>query len=479
MNALFKTALAMTAVALAAQASAQVTLFEQDGYQGESFTTSRTVDNLARRGFNDSASSAVVVGQRWEACEDQRFSGRCVVLRPGKYPSLNAMGLSNRITSVRAVSRNSRVDDRRYAPAPAPMIASAAPQITFYENEGLSGRSFTTGRQINNFNRFGFNDSASSAVVVGERWEVCEDERFNGQCVVLRQGNYPSLRAMGLNNRISSVRMLDRNERIDARRYAPATAAAVVPVAAQITFYENEGLSGQSFTTERQVENFNRFGFNDRASSVVVVGERWEVCDDVQFRGQCVVLRQGNYPSLRAMGLNDRVSSVRMLDHNERVDDRRYAPALIAAPVAGPDVRTQRDERLFEANVTSVRAVMGTPEQRCWVEPGQVSQSNQNVPGAIAGALLGGILGHQVGGGTGKDLATVGGAIAGAALGANVSGGSQQAAAQDVRRCENVPNQRPQYWDVTYNFRGQDHRVQMTTPPGQTVTVNAQGEPRR
>jgi uncharacterized protein YcfJ len=93
--------------------------------------------------------------------------------------------------------------------------------------------------------------------------------------------------------------------------------------------------------------------------------------------------------------------------------------------------------------------------------------------------LLGGILGHQVGGGTGKDLATAGGAIAGAAIGANVNGGTPQAATQDVRRCETVPNQRPQYWDVTYNFRGQEHRVQMTAPPGPTVTVNAQGEPRR
>ncbi|MBA3056513.1 MAG: glycine zipper 2TM domain-containing protein [Gammaproteobacteria bacterium] len=386
------------------------------------------------------------------------------------------MGLSNRITSVRAVSRNTRVDDRRYAPAPAPVIAPAAPQITFYEDEGMSGRSFTTGRQINNFNRFGFNDSASSAVVVGERWEVCEDARFRGQCVVLRQGTYPSLRAMGLNNRVSSVRVLDRNERIDERRYAPAFAAVTAPATGQITFYENEGLNGRSFSTAQEINNFNRFGFNDRASSVVVVGERWEVCDDVQFRGQCVVLRQGTYPSLRAMGLNDRVSSVRMLDRNERIDDRRYAPALIAAPVPGPDFRPQRDERLFEANVTSVRAVMGTPEQRCWVEPGQVAQGN-NVPGAIAGALLGGILGHQVGGGSGKDLATVGGVIAGAALGAKVNG--QQGAAEDVRRCENVPNQKPQYWDVTYNFRGQDHRVQMTTPPGQTVTVNAQGEPRK
>lgn len=375
MNALLKNALAVTAVAMAAQASAQVTLYEQNGFQGQSITISRTVDNLARRGFNDRASSAVVAGERWEVCEDARFNGRCAVLRPGQYPSLNAMGLNNRISSLRAVSRDARIDDQRYAPAPA-----------------------------------------------------------------------------------------------------------AAPMNPQVTFYENEGLTGRSFTTERQINNLNRFGFNDRASSAVVVGEGWEVCDDVRFQGRCVVLRQGSYDSLRAMGLNDRVSSVRMLDDNARNNDRRYAPAPVAAPepVAAPDFRPRRDERLFEADVTSVRAVMGTPEQRCWVEREQVaqSQSSTNVPGAIAGALLGGILGHQVGGGTGKDLATAGGAIAGAAIGANVNGGTPQAATQDVRRCETVPNQRPQYWDVTYNFRGQEHRVQMTAPPGPTVTVNAQGEPR-
>ena len=61
----------------------------------------------------------VVSGGRWEVCEDARFEGRCVVLRPGRYPSLAAMGLNDRVSSVRSVGRNDRVDDRRYAPAPA------------------------------------------------------------------------------------------------------------------------------------------------------------------------------------------------------------------------------------------------------------------------------------------------------------------------------------------------------------------------
>ncbi len=135
-------------------------------------------------------------------------------------------------------------------------------------------------------------------------------------------------------------------------------------------------------------------------------------------------------------------------------------------------------------DVTSARAVVGTPEQRCWIEREQFSQQEQggpNVPGAIVGALIGGILGHQVGGGTGKDLATVGGFVAGAAIGANAGrdGGSSQASTRDVRRCKNVPSQaKPQYWDVTYNFQGQEHHVQMTQQPGQTLIVNERGEPR-
>ena len=36
----------------------------------------------------------------------------------------------------------------------------------------------------------------------------------------------------------------------------------------------------------------------------------------------------------------------------------------------------------------------------------------------------------------------------------------------------------PSYWDVTYDFAGQQHHVQMAAAPGRTVTVNAKGEPR-
>ena len=264
---------------------------------------------------------------------------------------------------------------------------------------------------------------------------------------------------------------------------AIAGIAFATQVAAQITFYQAQGFEGRSFTTGKQVNNFERYGFNDRASSVVVRTGRWEVCEDVRFDGRCVVLRPGQYPSLAAMGLNDQISSVREVSRRTRVDDNRYAPP----PVVVNDYRQVNNERLYEADVISVRAIVGTPEQRCWVEREQIVQESRNnavsgaIAGAIAGAVIGGILGHQVGNGRGNDLATAGGAVAGAVVGANVGRGSggQQVTTQNVRRCESVPSHaRPDYWDVTYRFRNQEHRVQMTTPPGDTVTVNNQGEPR-
>ncbi len=248
---------------------------------------------------------------------------------------------------------------------------------------------------------------------------------------------------------------------------------------AQITFYENENFRGRPFATSNPVVNFKNAGFNDRASSVVVDRGRWEVCEDANFHGRCVVLRPGSYASLDGMGLNNRVSSVRKV--NNRRQYANEAPAPLPAPTYA--YRQRPNERLYQAPVTSVRAVVGPPEQRCWVERQQVAapvQNNANVGGALAGALIGGVLGHQVGGGHGKDLATAGGAVAGAVIGSNVASSSNgQMVTQDVRRCENVTSTAPQYWDVTYRFRQREHRIQMGSAPGSTITVNGAGEPRQ
>jgi uncharacterized protein YcfJ len=256
-----------------------------------------------------------------------------------------------------------------------------------------------------------------------------------------------------------------------------AAIALATQAAAQITFYENEGFRGRSFTTDRQVGDMERRGFNDRASSAVVERGRWEVCEQARFEGQCIVLRRGSYDSLSGMGMGDRISSVRPVAREAR--GVMEAPEPLPAPTY--EYRQRPNERLFEVPVVSVRAVVGPPQQRCWVERQQVveDRGNANVPGAVLGAVIGGVLGHQIGSGRGNDAATVGGAVAGAAIGANTGRGDGQAVyGQDVQKCATAPSGPPQYWDVTYSFKGAVHRVQMQAPPGRTITVNGNGEPR-
>ena len=252
---------------------------------------------------------------------------------------------------------------------------------------------------------------------------------------------------------------------------------------AQITFYEGEGFRGRAFTTDKRVVDFDRFGFGEGSGSVVVDRGRWEVCDDTGFEGQCVVLRRGSYDSLSSLGLTSSISSVRPVAGNRNVSNE------VAAPLVAPnyDYYRRPNERVFQAPVTSVRAVVAQANQRCWMERQQVQQvqpnNSQNVGGLLLGGLIGGVLGHQVGGGSGKDLATVAGAVGGAVVGNNLAGSRNNSVGpvgRDVQRCENVQNPTPAYWDVTYDYRGTEHHVQMSAPPaGSTIAVNGNGEPRQ
>ena len=72
-----------------------------------------------------------------------------------------------------------------------------------------------------------------------------------------------------------------------------------------------------------------------------------------------------------------------------------------------------------------------TPAMGIWprdqhraIVQGAPTRSGPSVPGAIIGAVAGGVLGHQVGSGTGRDVATVLGAAGGAAVGSQAGRGT-------------------------------------------------------
>jgi len=245
---------------------------------------------------------------------------------------------------------------------------------------------------------------------------------------------------------------------------------------AQITLFEGDAWHGRSFSTSNEVDDLGQFGFNDRASSVIIAHGEWEICDDVRFAGKCIVLGKGSYPSLSSMNMNDRVSSVRPMIHHGNYETNPQQQSDIVY-----DYRPRPNEVIYRVPVTSVHAVYGPPEQRCWIERQEVSEPahNDNIGGALIGGILGGVLGHQIGGGRGQGLATAGGAVAGALIGSNAGTSSGASYSRDVQRCQTVPAQNPDLWDVTYDFRGYEHHMQTRYAPGATVSVNGDGEPRQ
>jgi hypothetical protein len=116
MKAIWKGLAAVAGLVLAMQAGAQVTFYSGEGFHGRSLTVDRPMRDLDRTDFNDRASSAVVQNGRWQVCEDAHFAGRCMILRPGEYPSLARMGMSNRISSVRPVEQYGRAEEWQTRP---------------------------------------------------------------------------------------------------------------------------------------------------------------------------------------------------------------------------------------------------------------------------------------------------------------------------------------------------------------------------
>ena len=253
----------------------------------------------------------------------------------------------------------------------------------------------------------------------------------------------------------------------------------------QVALYAPAELD-QAAVTLRQADDLAASGgrYDDVHQLAILANQRAAAAQDLaRVRSeQAAIAAQRTAIDARIQAdVSQRQAAAAQLQAAEAQRQADQAQRLAAAAPATYDYRRRDNEPLYEAPVTSVRAVVGPPQQRCWVERQVVDTgSGINVPGAVVGGVVGGILGHQIGSGRGQDLATGIGAVGGAVVGANVGRDATGTVyTQDVQRCANVSTvPAVDYWDVTYNFRGYEHRVQTTSPPGRTIWVNAQGEPR-
>lgn len=129
-------------------------------------------------------------------------------------------------------------------------------------------------------------------------------------------------------------------------------------------------------------------------------------------------------------------------------------------------------------NVTEVTQTVQVPREVCEDVPvtrQKPVKDEHRIVGTVAGALIGGVLGNQVGGGSGKKLATVAGAAAGGYAGNKVQ---QNMQAKDTytdveQRCRTVSESKVKRlgYDVTYKLGDETGKVRMDHPPGERIPV--------
>ena len=182
--------------------------------------------------------------------------------------------------------------------------------LTLYANDDYQGRALGVVIDERQLGVLNFDDRASSAVVEKGIWVLCSDEDFGGQCVTLGPGRYTSLHAIGLNDAITSVRRRDPAS-IGEFKGADAIAQTAAIGASDILLYASDEYRGAPHSVDQQQADLPMESLQGKATSVVIAGGEWELCGDTYFRGQCVTLGPGKYPSLKSYGLTRGVSSVR------------------------------------------------------------------------------------------------------------------------------------------------------------------------
>lgn len=161
--------------------------------------------------------------------------------------------------------------------------------------------------------------------------------------------------------------------------------------------------------------------------------------------------------------------------------------ALLATTAVAAQAHTYFDNARV-SNVEPRYESVRVPRQECsnrWVsEPREPRRNDgREYGGAILGGVAGAVLGHQVGGGHGRDAATAIGAVLGAFTGDRLANRGRwdepEQATREVTSCRDVEDvqSRINGYQVTYEYRGQQFTTLMNENPGPFLKVRVSVEP--
>ena len=155
------------------------------------------------------------------------------------------------------------------------------------------------------------------------------------------------------------------------------------------------------------------------------------------------------------------------------------AAALGVAAVAGLNVLDRGPQYAQVVSSTPIKESIKTPRQECRnvtvTHRRPVQDENR-----IAGAVAGGVIGHQFGGGRGRDVATVVGALGGGYAGNQIQGSMQDNDTYTTtqQRCKTVYDKSEKMlgYDVTYKIGDQQGKIRMDHQPGAQIPLDSNGQ---
>lgn len=205
----------------AEQRGSQATLYKQPNFTGGKMPLDDVSTDLARQGFQNQASSAVITGGAWEFCSRPNFRGDCVVLAPGRYKRLDQK-IYHRMESARPVGdarvardprqqparqgrerREERVAGREHRAEP-PWLERGS--VDLYPGPDFKGRPLRVQEDVGNLDGSRMDERVSSFVIHQGTWRLCSQPNFAGQCLDFEPGNYDSMGRM--NDRLSSLKQI-------------------------------------------------------------------------------------------------------------------------------------------------------------------------------------------------------------------------------------------------------------------------------
>ena len=130
------------------------------------------------------------------------------------------------------------------------------------------------------------------------------------------------------------------------------------------------------------------------------------------------------------------------------------------------------------SNIEELTETINTPQEICEDVPvtrKRAPKDKHKIAGSAIGAVVGGLLGNQIGGGSGKKVATIAGAAAGGYTGNKVQGNMQDKDTYTTteRKCHTVTNSHENVigYKVTYSIGEEVNTIRMDKKPENRIPV--------